>query len=119
MSLTKFASPTEQLITNRLIDSILAKGHSISVDNGNKWTVKRSRDKATILEALATTDSDTLVIRKASGDKFGTICLVWGNETDLVSDWSWPGSKPNQMDDLLTPILDYSDTLRDTLLTSR
>jgi len=83
-----YASSQERMIATRLVSDILAAGHVISVNDGEGFAIKRSADKAAILAALASTDSDTLVIRDASGERVGFVLLIWGNGTDLISDCS-------------------------------
>lgn len=72
-------------IATKLITSALARGLTVSVNDGEEWTVKSSRDRATILDALCTTDMDTLCLRDA-GEAVGAFWLIWGNEGDLIHD---------------------------------
>lgn len=87
-SFQAYASSQERMIAKRLVDDILAAGHVISVNDGEAFPVKRSADRTTILDALASTGSDTLVIRDTSGERVGFVLLIWGNGTDLISDCS-------------------------------
>lgn len=87
--MSEHMSPTEQRIVGRLVDEILSRGYLLSVNDGEEWTVKRSADRAEIMAALATTDSDLLGIRK-EGDKlsYGGFSLIWGNGADVIADHS-------------------------------
>ncbi|MES2704813.1 MAG: hypothetical protein V4649_19390 [Bacteroidota bacterium] len=101
---------TEKLIAIALLNAILAAGYTVSVNDGEEWTVKQSRDFDTIAAALATTGYDTLKLRKSPTDMscVGSIVLIYGNDCDLLSDWS---DNP-AIETLVAPINDYADTLR-------
>lgn len=74
----------EKTATGRVIDRALAKGYLISVNDGEEWVVKKSSKRHEIMDALQSTDSDTLVIRKADGTRVGFVLLVWGNSPEEV-----------------------------------
>ena len=91
MSLTQYATAGERRAATRLVDTILAQGHSISVYDSEEWTVKRSTDRAAILDALATTDMDRIRVRDSGGNPLGSFDLIWGNDSDgteLIADHS-------------------------------
>jgi hypothetical protein len=79
------ASRIERRIATRLIDTILGDDLNISVQDGEETTVSRSKDKAAIIAALATTEYDRLTVWSGI-EKIGCILLIWGNEDDLISD---------------------------------
>jgi hypothetical protein len=68
----------------RIIDRALAKGYTVSVNDGEEWTTKHSSNRGIIMAALASTDSDILLIRDANGRRLGLIFLVWGNSPEEV-----------------------------------
>ena len=73
-----------------IIKKALAKGYTVSVNDGEAWTVKQSSDENAIVNALNTTGEDTLKLRDQNG-VVGMIYLVWGNARDgseLVCDFS-------------------------------
>ena len=70
-------------LVSALVDAALAKGYSVSIYDGEAWTVKRSTDRAELMAAIGTTDMDTLRIRKACGAAVGSVLTVYGN-----GDWS-------------------------------
>lgn len=90
MSLNKYATPAERTIVNRLIRAALAHGLTVSVHDGEEWTLKRSRDAKAIREALATTGADNVTLRNSDGAAVGTVLLIWGNGEDVISDLSAP-----------------------------
>ena len=73
-----------------LVEIILSKGFSISVYDGEEWTVRRSTSAPDILEALDTTGEDYLAMHRVDGSKGGgCIQLVWGNSApELVADYT-------------------------------
>lgn len=88
--LDKYASAAEAATARKLVDVILARGYAISVSDGAEWTVKRSTDKDVIIEALATTGEDCIVMRNADGEKLGSFWLVYqdGEGDELIADCS-------------------------------
>jgi hypothetical protein len=89
MSLTKYATPNDGKIVRKLVDDALAAGLVVSVNDGEEWTVKKSRERAEILGALATTGEDHLRFRREDGSNVGTVSLIYdnGNEgCDVISD---------------------------------
>lgn len=90
IALDRYASYGEAVKARRLVRIALAKGYAISVYDGEEWTVKQSTDRMTVLQALATTECDTLRFRK-DGEKLGSMLLIYGNATDgseLIADYS-------------------------------
>lgn len=86
MTLTAYATPLEQRIARALIRAALRDDLAVSINDGEEWTVVRSRDVTHITEHLATTGADTLRLTTADNALVGEILLIWGNEEDLVSD---------------------------------
>jgi hypothetical protein len=79
----------ELIAAMRYINKALAKGYSISVNDGEEWTVKRSTDAKVIRAALQSTDSDIIRMRNGAGETIGIIYFVWGNSPDeVVCDYS-------------------------------
>ena len=74
----------EKTAAGRIVDRALAKGYLVSVFDGGETTVRRSNDRGTIMEALQSTDDDTLIMHKPDGKKVGVIWLVWGNSPDEI-----------------------------------
>lgn len=79
-------------IVSSIVRRALAKGYTVSVNDDaaghGEWVVKKSRDPAEIIGALATTGGDLLRIRDDSGKSLGVISLIYGNGEDVVSDCS-------------------------------
>ena len=75
-----YTTPGERGVATRLVRAALRAGYTVSVSDGEEWTVKRSDSEAVILPALATTGYDTLRFRNSAGEHIGSAYLVWGNE---------------------------------------
>lgn len=100
---------TELKIARKLVTQAVEQGYLVSVSDGEETTVTRSNDLETIVGALATTDMDWLTFHTPMGLRTGAVLLVWGNGTDLISDYA-----SNDLDALaawLKPIDDYADEL--------
>lgn len=85
------ATAGERWYARKLVRNLLSRGLSVSVNDGEEWTVVRSRKEGEILEALATTDTDQLIASDDAGERKGWFLLVWGNEEDgscLIADHS-------------------------------
>ena len=80
----------ERRVVTRLLAAAFSRGYTISVNDGEEWTVKNSSSSDEITAALATTGGDTLLIRSDEGI-IGRIYLVWGNDADgseLIADYT-------------------------------
>ena len=96
-SFDQYTTAGERKVARRLIKAALAAGYTISVDDGEEITVKRSSKLKTITDALATTGEDTLQLYAADPSKTvgwhgaGRFYLIWGNADDgseLVADYT-------------------------------
>ena len=79
----------ERRVVTRLLAVAFRKGYTVSVFDGEEWTVKSSRSSDEITAALATTGEDTLKVYDKSGFPLGKIYLIWGNDpngSELVAD---------------------------------
>lgn len=61
----------------KMIDSALDKGWSISVNDGEDWTLRKSRDRDAIIEELASTDENLLGFWD-SQIHVGNAYIIWG-----------------------------------------
>jgi hypothetical protein len=91
-TLNEYATAGEARAARKLVKAALAAGYTISVNDGEEWTVKRSTSAKAIIDALATTDSDRLLLRDpADGEAIGSFWLIYGNDPsgdELISDHS-------------------------------
>jgi multidrug efflux pump subunit AcrA (membrane-fusion protein) len=85
----KVRARIEAQIARRVVESAIAKGYSVSVDDGEEITLSRSRDVDAILNAMWTTDEDRLYINLPNAKRLGMIYFVYGNEGfDVINDYS-------------------------------
>jgi len=87
MSLKKYATAQERKIATALVERLLGAGYQVGVHDGGEVTITATADKETVLDALATTDMDTLRVFK-DGRRVGGVLLIWGNGEDLISDYT-------------------------------
>ena len=83
-------APAEFRIISGIVRRAITQGYTVSVNDDafgqGDWTVKRSRDPAEIIGALATTEGDLLRIRTADGSKVGMIQLIYNGDDTVVAD---------------------------------
>lgn len=96
-SFNDYTTAGERNVARRLIRAALNAGYTISVNDGEEWTVKRSTSSKAIKDALATTGEDTLRLHAADPSKTvgwhnaGSFDLIWGNAEDgseLIADYT-------------------------------
>lgn len=82
----------ENMIIAKLLAALLAvDGLRISVNDGEITTLIESTDRQAILDAMRSTDSDSLIVTwQPVGDrkrKRSFVQLIYGNGIDLISDY--------------------------------
>lgn len=91
MKAMEYASHGEQAHARALVRWLLNRNLSVSVFDGEEWTLVRSSNLSDILLALATTEMDELIASDKSGRRLGWFQLIWGNASDgseLIADCS-------------------------------
>ena len=83
----------ERLIVERLVDEILAKGWSVSVYFDGDWNCQNLRSKDAILAHLGNDCYETISVHGLrqnfpNDPVLGHINLVWGNNEDIISDYT-------------------------------
>lgn len=73
----------------RLIDAALAAGYTVSVNDGEEWTVTKSTDRTLILDAMGTTGEDYIMVRTADGAKIARYWMIYENGNEVITDWSY------------------------------
>jgi hypothetical protein len=85
-------TPTEYGIVFSIVRRAISKGYTVSVNDDafghGEWVVKRSRDSAEIIGALATTGGDLLKFRDAAGEPIGTVQFIYNGDDTVVADHS-------------------------------
>lgn len=78
----------ERAIAARVIESAIAQGCTIDVNDGEETVLKRGNDLKTVLNAMFETDDEWLIIRM-NGHKIGWVRLIYGNDGwDVVNDYT-------------------------------
>lgn len=98
----------EGRICRAIVDKALSEGLTVSVNDGEEWTVRKSSDRDQIIDALMSTDADILSIRHATAVPagMGRIWLVYGNEGhEVINDYS------TALEDWLAPIKALTDDI--------
>jgi hypothetical protein len=79
----------ETQIARQIVKDALYEDMSVSVFDGESFTIRRSRDLKEVMAALFTTDDDTLWLHPAEGKAEGWVHLVYGNDGwDVIHDYS-------------------------------
>jgi|WetSurMetagenome_2_1015567.scaffolds.fasta_scaffold576077_2 hypothetical protein len=83
----------ELAIVHALVKAGLAAGYTVGVNDGEEWTVRHSRNRAEIMEALFSTDADTIRFRNPNATphapKVADFDLIYGNSGyDVISDYT-------------------------------
>lgn len=82
-------STQETLTAHALVDRILAAGYTVSIFDGEDWSIRHSTNADRIKAELHATDEEQIVVRTPDRKLVGTIWLVWGNSPEeLVADCS-------------------------------
>ena len=84
--LTKYAPKNAQRIARAIVERAMRASYTVSVNDGEEWTVLRSSDRRQIKDAMATTDFDRLLFRDAEGKAVGSVILIYCNDSDCISD---------------------------------
>ena len=72
-----------------LVKHCLANGHTVSVEDGGDWAVKRGTSYQVIIDAIESVDESQLRIRNSAGDIIGWALIVLGVDDDeTVADYS-------------------------------
>tara|TARA_R110000868_G_scaffold102492_2_gene282171 strand:- start:1392 stop:1709 length:318 start_codon:yes stop_codon:yes gene_type:complete len=82
----------DQFYARKLVNNILSRDYTISVNDGEEWTVVDSRLEAKIMDALMTTDEDRIKFKDPLDYKtLGNFYLVYGNDPsgkEVISDYT-------------------------------
>lgn len=98
---------TEGKIARKLVSELLARGFTVSVNDGEEWTVNRSTDKAEIIGALFSTDEDVIRGFRPDGPTIGMAYLVYGNDGyDVINDYTCDGEMEKIMEEVINPYCD-------------
>lgn len=77
----------EKDICAKLLTELLDAGYSLGVYDGEATVIKNSRNMTDLMDAVFSTDEDILLVYR-DDKKVGWVHLIWGNGTDIISDYS-------------------------------
>jgi hypothetical protein len=80
----------EAVIATAIVEAALAKGWAITVNDGEEDAFKRGTHRQQVLDAMSSTDDDRLTFFDMGngGARVGSVWLIYGNDQDVVSDWT-------------------------------
>lgn len=108
MSITK---QIDYKIANFLVTYLLSKGCRLTVNDGEKNVLVKSRDLKKIMGSLNTTDATRLMIWRNS-ERLGSVLLIFGNDGyDLISDFAGPTYYYDTLSKLVVPTMLYANHL--------
>ena len=82
---------TDMIGAKALISIILKQGYSVTVNDGEEDTLIGETCRATIYDAMATTDWDYIAPVSEAGEELGYFWLIYGEDADpstIISDYS-------------------------------
>lgn len=97
----------EGKIVGEVVREGLKRGWTVSVYDSEEWTLKRSTDRLAIMDALFTTDMDTIRFRNAAGENMGFVFFVYGNDGyDVINDYGADVPVEQMMEEVINPLCD-------------
>lgn len=97
----------EQAICKAIVKYALANDMMVSIYDGEEWCLKFSNSQADIMNALFSTDGDTIMLRTATGEQVGKFFLVYGNDGyDVVSDYTITETTETIYETVIKPLAD-------------
>lgn len=88
MELNKYQK-AENVIIRKAVRAAVDAGFTVSVFDGEDYSVRRSRKVEEVMRSLRATDSDRLIVRDNDGERVGSVLLVYGNEPyEVIADYS-------------------------------
>lgn len=82
------ATTNEKLIVGKLVTDLLAAGCVLTVNDGEEDVLIDSKDAEAVYSALGSTDEDWLFVKYGALKGPGWVRLIWGNDVDVISDYS-------------------------------
>lgn len=81
-------SLVERIIIQEILSAADARFLSVSVFNGERWSLEKSRDFQTIKGVIGVKDETILCLRDSEGVDVGSVSLVHGNESDVIGEYT-------------------------------
>lgn len=78
----------EKMIVRKVVKNAISLGYTVSLYDGEEWTVRRAANAVEVMSAVQSTDEDTLAFYK-DGKSVGSVYLVYGNSaSEVIADYS-------------------------------
>lgn len=104
----------ERAIVRKLCELVIAKGCTVSINDGEDWPVKRSRDMAEIMHNICACDEETIKIRDKNDMAVGSVWLVYGNDGwDVISDYHTSLDTDPAVTGVMDEVNAYANSLSD------
>lgn len=84
----EYVSYIERIIIQEILGAADARFWSVSVFDGDRVRLEKSRDFQTIKGVVGATHETTLRFRDSEGVAVGSVFLVHGNEADVIGDFT-------------------------------
>lgn len=73
----------EKSVVRAIVRNAIKTGHTVSLNNGEEWSVKRSTSERDVMAEVYAADEETLKFHK-DGKVIGSVYLVYGNSAGEV-----------------------------------
>jgi hypothetical protein len=93
----------DALVVKKLIETALAAGFTLGVDNGEELVLRRSADADAVFKAMMTVDQEHLLVYK-DGNLYGKVFLVYGNGC-----WGVICNYSTNLEEVVRPAQDYAE----------
>jgi hypothetical protein len=91
----------ERKVIRALCKAALAKGFTLSYNDGEEWAVKRTSKLSDIMAEVHSTDEGLLLIRDSEAKKRANFYLIYGNSPDeVIADYGYQEADRALADDL-------------------
>lgn len=75
-------------VADALLTAFFNRQLTVSIHDGEEWSVKKSTDRAELERETAATGVTGYRLRTADGEYAGFFTLIHGNGRDVIHDWS-------------------------------
>lgn len=91
-------------ITERLVDAALGKNYLITVFDEEELALHQTTDRTDIMGVLFSTDMEILELHTSTGQRLGSITLIYENGSDVISAYNDNEEIESLCDDVLAEL---------------
>ena len=88
MSLPEHVEQEDRTPINKLVKAALVGGNTLSLFDGEEWTVKRTTTAKSFKTEMASTDSDTILVRNSEGKQLGQFFIIFNDDGYPICDYT-------------------------------